>query len=102
MTDSIPTMLESNYFSYERHSFLMEEELTDSLYEVSKVQDTSVINPEETVLEVVTADNQTAKIMEVVVGTSFFFMDTLVNDQDNTSIHIGNQYYLGEVYRFYP
>ncbi len=39
--------------------------------------------------------------MEVAVGTPFFFMDTLINDQNNIPIHVGNQYYLGEVYRFY-
>lgn len=27
-------------------------------------------------------------------------MDTLINDQNNIPIHVGNQYYLGEVYRF--
>ena len=101
MADNIPIMLENNYFSYERYSFLMEEELTDSLYEVLKVQGTLAINPGETALEIVTADDQIAKIMEVAVGTPFFFMDTLINDQNNIPIHVGNQYYLGEVYRFY-
>ena len=71
MADNIPIMLENNYFSYERYSFLMEEELTDSLYEVLKVQGTLAINPEETALEIVTADDQIAKIMEVAVGTPF-------------------------------
>lgn len=101
MADNIPIMLENNYFSYERYSFLMEEELTDSFYEVLKVQGTLAINPGETALEIVTADDQIAKIMEVAVGTPFFFMDTLINDQNNIPIHVGNQYYLGEVYRFY-
>jgi DNA-binding GntR family transcriptional regulator len=101
MGDAHPMMLENNYFSYERYSFLMEEELTDSLYEVLKKRNILAINPGETSLEIVTADDQLAKTMEVAFGTPFFFMTTVINDQDNTPIHVGNQYYLGEVYRFY-
>lgn len=77
----------------------MEEELTDSLYEVLKVQGTLAINPGETALEIVTADDQIAKIMEVAVGTPFSLW--IFNQRSNNiPIHVGNQYYLGEVYRF--
>lgn len=47
-----------------------------------------------------TANDQLAKIMEVSIGTPFFYMDTVINDQVNQPIHVGHQYYLGEVYQF--
>lgn len=101
MANDLPILLENNFFSYERFSFLMEEELTGSLYALLKERDILAVNPGETTLEIVTADDQVSQIMDVPFGTPFFFMETVINDQNQVPIHVGHQYYLGEAYRFY-
>ncbi len=63
-------------------------------------QEVLAINPGETTLELAIADDQLAKIMEVGIGTPFFYVNTLINDQNQQPIHLGYQYYLGEVYKF--
>lgn len=101
MANDLPILLENNFFSYERFGFLMEEELTGSLYALLKERDILAVNPGETTLEIVTADDQVSQIMDVPFGTPFFFMETVINDQNQVPIHVGHQYYLGEAYRFY-
>lgn len=52
-----PLLLENNYFDYARFSFLQKEDLTGSLYEILRQHDILPINPGETTLEIVTADD---------------------------------------------
>lgn len=101
MADNLPIMLENNYFVYSEYAFLMEEDMDGSLYKLLEERGTLAINPGETVLEMVSATDQIAKIMDVGFGTPFFFVDTVINDQNNHPVHVGHQYYLGEAYRFY-
>ncbi|PAB01696.1 GntR family transcriptional regulator [Enterococcus canintestini] len=95
-----PLLLENNYFDYARFAFLQEEDLTGSLYEILRKHDILPINPGETTLEIVTADDFMAKTMAVAIGTPFFYMQTVVKDQNMRPIHFGKQFYLGDAYTF--
>lgn len=100
MADGTPILLENNYFDKKHFESLLTADLTGSLYQVLAKQDILAINPGETTLEMVIADDQLAKVMEVGIGTPFFYVNTLINDQNQQPIHLGHQYYLGEVYKF--
>ena len=100
MADGMPILLENNYFDKKRFESLLTADLTGSLYQLLAKQEVLAINPGETTLELAIADDQLAKIMEVGIGTPFFYVNTLINDQNQQPIHLGYQYYLGEVYKF--
>lgn len=100
MADGSPILLENNYFDKKRFASLLTADLTGSLYQIIADQKIYAVNPGETTLEMVIADVQLSKEMEVVVGTPFFYVNTLINDQNQQPIHVGHQYYLGESYKF--
>ncbi|MBO0453201.1 MULTISPECIES: GntR family transcriptional regulator [Enterococcus] len=100
MADGTPILLENNYFDKKRFASLMTSDLTGSLYQILAKQDIMAINPGETTLEMAIADDQLAKVMEVGIGTPFFYVNTLINDQNERPVHVGHQYYLSEVYKF--
>lgn len=93
-------LLENNYFPLERFAFLQGENLAGSLYAILRQHKIEPVNPGETTLEIVTADDQIAKIMAVAIGTPFFYMKTVVKDQNMRPIHYGKQFYLGDAYTF--
>ena len=93
-------LLENNYFDFERFSFLQTEDLTGSLYAILRKHDILPINPGETTLEIVSADDFIATTMAVAIGTPFFYMQTVVKDQNMRPIHFGKQFYLGDAYTF--
>ncbi|MEQ2876876.1 GntR family transcriptional regulator [Enterococcus asini] len=98
--NGLPILLENNYFDLEKYAFLQEEKLTGSLYQALRKRDILPINPGETTIEIVTADDFIGKTMEVAIGTPFFFMQTVVKDQNQQPIHYGKQFYLGDAYIF--
>lgn len=100
MADGTPILLENNYFDKQRFESLLTADLTGSLYQLLAEEDILAINPGETILELAIADDQLAKVMEVGIGTPFFYVNTLINEQNHQPIHVGHQYYLGEVYKF--
>ncbi|MCO6559390.1 MAG: GntR family transcriptional regulator [Bifidobacterium sp.] len=101
MADGRPVMLENNYFPLERFSFLGTEDLSGSLYHLlDEKYGIEPIHPKETLLSMVLADSKMAKDMDVVVGTPFFKIDTFICDQHDDPVHVGHQYFLGEIYTF--
>lgn len=70
--NGVPLLLENNYFDFERFSFLQTEDLTGSLYAILRKHDILPINPGETTLEIVSADDFIATTMAVAIGTPFF------------------------------
>lgn len=100
MGNGTPLLLENNYFDFERFSFLQAEDLTGSLYAILRKHNILPIHSGETTLEIVTADEFIAKTMEVTIGTPFFYMQTVVKDQNGHPIHFGKQFYLGDAYTF--
>lgn len=99
--DGIPVMMENNYFPANRFGFLEHADLSGSLYRLlSDKYDIHPINPKTTTLSMALADADLAKQMNVVVGTPFFEIRTLICDQDDRPVHVGHQFYLGELYTF--
>lgn len=99
--DDIPIMLENNFFPADRFAFLEHADLSGSLYRLlSEEHGIRPINPKTTTLSMALADAELAKRMHVVVGTPFFEIRTLICDQDDRPVHVGHQFYLGELYTF--
>lgn len=96
-----PLMLENNYYPESRFSFLMEEELEGSLYELLREKYGIDPNqPGETTLELALADEVKAKLLEVSIGEPLFYMKTVIYDQSGQPVHIGHQYMIGQRYQF--
>ncbi|MNP33868.1 HTH-type transcriptional repressor DasR [compost metagenome] len=98
-----PLMLENNYYSQKRFSFLMEESLEGSLYDL--LRDKYGIDPNksgegETILEIVLADEQKAALLETEIGKPLFYMRTIIYDQNGLPVHVGRQYIIGDRYQF--
>lgn len=99
--DGIPIMMENNYFPAYRFGFLEHVDLSGSLYRLlSDEHDIHPINPKTTTLSMALADADLARQMNVVIGTPFFEIRTLICDQDDRPVHVGHQFYLGELYTF--
>jgi GntR family transcriptional regulator len=99
--DDIPVMLENNFFPADRFAFLEQADLTGSLYRLlADRHGIQPISPKTTKLSLALADADLAKRMLVVVGTPFFEVRTLICDQNDRPVHVGHQYYLGELYTF--
>ncbi|WP_057491422.1 GntR family transcriptional regulator [Streptococcus orisasini] len=98
--DGIPIFLENNYFSLKDFSFLMEENLEGSLYNILEKRGIKAENSDAKTLEIVLADDKLATLMSLPVGTAFFYLNVRISDQNNKPIHVGHQYYLGEYYKF--
>ena len=99
--DDVPIMVENNYFPFDRFSFLEHADLRGSLYRLlADGYGIRPINPKTTTLSMVLADTELAKLMQVVVGTPCFDIKTLICDQDDRPVHVGHQFYLGELYTF--
>jgi DNA-binding GntR family transcriptional regulator len=96
-----PLMLENNYYPYERFSFLLEENLEGSVYELLRSKyDIEPNQPGETVLQITLADEAQAKLLEVPIGEPLFYMNTIIFDQYGRAVHIGKQYIIGDRYQF--
>lgn len=94
-------MLENNYYSYDRFSFLMDEQLEGSVYELLRNRYHIDPNqPGESILQITLADEQQAKLLEIPIGDPLFYMNTIIYDQDSQPVHVGKQYIIGDRYQF--
>ncbi|RRJ64080.1 GntR family transcriptional regulator [Paenibacillus oralis] len=96
-----PLMLENNYYPERRYSFLLDEPLEGSLYDL--LRDKYGIDPNqpgETTLEIVLADEEQARLLETEIGKPLFYMKTVIGDDQGLPVHVGKQYIIGDRYRF--
>ncbi|WP_160725479.1 GntR family transcriptional regulator [Bacillus sp. USDA818B3_A] len=96
-----PLMLENNYYPFNRYSFLLDEPLEGSLYDL--LREKYDIHPDQsgkTTLEIVLADEDQAKVLETSIGKPLFYMNTLIYDQEGRPVHVGKQYIIGDRYQF--
>ncbi|MFZ7332947.1 GntR family transcriptional regulator [Streptococcus pluranimalium] len=99
--DDVAIFLENNYFDYSRYSFLLEEDLNRSLYEIFEEHEIyAKKRAPGASLEIVTADHYLSQKMDVSLGTPFFFLNVCIQEDNSSPIHVGHQYYLGEYYKF--
>ncbi len=96
-----PLMLENNYYSYNNYSFLMKEPLTGSLYDLLREnKNIDCDRSLKTIISVITADQEKAKILNVSIGEPLFVIDTVAADTKDVPIHYGIQYVVGSKYCF--
>lgn len=101
MADERPVMLENNYFPLPKFDFLRRSDLSGSLYRLlGSERGIDPIHPRETSICMALADEKMANTMDVVVGTPFFKVDTFICDQHDEPVHVGHQFFLGELYTF--
>lgn len=96
-----PLMIENNYYSYQKYSFLMNEPLTGSLYELLASKKGIICDRSlKTVITVTTASGELVKILQVPLGAPLFVMDGVMGDEQGTPVHYSLQYIVGEKYSF--
>ncbi|WP_334078096.1 GntR family transcriptional regulator [Paenibacillus sanfengchensis] len=96
-----PLMLENNYYPESRFSFLMDETLEGSLYDL--LRDKYGIDPNrpgESTLEIVLADEDKARLLETSIGKPLFYLRTMIYDQRGLPVHVGKQFMIGDRYQF--
>ncbi|ULT56554.1 GntR family transcriptional regulator [Neobacillus drentensis] len=96
-----PLMLENNYYPYNRYSFLVDETLDGSLYDL--LREKYEIFPTQsgkTTLEIALADEEQAQLLETSIGKPLFFMNAVIYDQHGRPVHAGKQYIIGDRYQF--
>lgn len=96
-----PLMLENNYFSYNKYSFLMHEPLSGSLYELLDKRMGIVCDRAlKSLITVTSAHGEMVKQLQVSIGAPLFVMDSVMGDTNNNSVHCSVQYIVGEKYSF--
>jgi len=94
-------MLENNYYSYPKFAFLLQEDLSGSLYQL--LADKYHIYPThagETTLEMVKIHEEHTALLQKPMGAALFLMKTLILDDNRQPVHYGEQYIIGERYKF--
>lgn len=102
MADNEPVMCENNYFPSPKYDFLLNEDLSGSLYQLlDQKYDIKVTGSANSYLDIVRADAAIASLMKISKGDPLFYLNTEIYDEKGELIHIGHQYINGERYRFY-
>lgn len=102
LADGVPVMCENNYFPYDKFSFLLDEPLNEPLYDLLKNKyHTEVSSSRDSYIDIVRANGELSKLLEVPIGDPLFYLFTKMYDNKGHLVHVGKQYVLGERYRFY-
>lgn len=96
-----PLMLENNYYPFNRYSFLLDETLDGSLYDLLREKYEIFPNQSgKTTLEIALADEEQARLLETSIGKPLFYMNAVIYDQHGHPVHAGKQYIIGDRYQF--
>jgi GntR family transcriptional regulator len=96
-----PLMLENNYYPHHRYSFLLDETLDGSLYDLLREKYEIFPNQSgKTTLEIALADEEQAQLLETSIGKPLFYMNAVIYDQHGRPVHAGKQYIIGDRYQF--
>ena len=99
--DSQPLMCENNYYSYSKFSFLLDEKLDTSLYQLlNEKYGIHISRSIDSYLEVTRANSSMSKLLNVPNREPLFYMYTKILDTKNQIVHIGRQYMVGDRFRF--
>lgn len=102
MADGVPVICENNYYPYSRFSFLLNESLDGSLYQLlEKKYNIRIGNPQNSYIDVTYAGKEISEALDIASSEPVFLMSTEMYDTDNGLIHVGKQYIVGSRYRFY-
>lgn len=101
LADGAPLMIENNYYSYKNYSFLMDEPLTGSLYELLANKKGILCDRSlKMVITVTTASGELVRLLQIANGDPLFVMDGLMADSQGHPVHYSLQYIVGEKYSF--
>jgi GntR family transcriptional regulator len=98
--DSLPVILEQNYFPLPKYDFLRSEELQDSLFGALERRGVRVHAIRNTTLDVILATTALAQKMGVNRGIPLFNTTTKNYDRNNELVYLGQEYIVCERYRF--
>ena len=102
MANDVPVICENNYYPFSRFSFLLEEPLTSSLYQLLEVKyNIHIGSPKNSYIDITTAGIDQANHLNITTGEPLFLLSTEMYDTEEKLIHIGKQYIVGSRYRFY-
>lgn len=100
--DGTPVFCENNYYPYPRFAFLMDEDLSGSLYDLlEKKYHVELGSPKNSYIDVKNAGVKIGKLLNISVSEPVFSLSTEMYDTSNQLIHIGKQFIVGSRYRFY-
>lgn len=100
--DGTPISCENNYYPYPRFAFLMDEDLSGSLYNLlEKKYHIKIGLPKNSYIDVKNAGLKIGKLLNITVSEPVFLLSTEMYDTSNQLIHIGKQIIAGSRYRFY-
>lgn len=102
LADGVPVMCENNYFPYNSYSFLLDEPLNDSLYELlQRKYQIEVSYSQDSYIDVVRSTGDLSQHLQVTNGEPLFFLFTKMYDTKHRLVHVGKQYIISSRYRFY-
>ncbi|MDD3402006.1 MAG: GntR family transcriptional regulator [Hespellia sp.] len=102
LADGFPIMCENNYYPYPKYTFLLDETLDGSLYQLLEENyNTTIKYSSNSYLDIVRSSGDLSNVLNVPNGEPLFFLYTEILDQDHNLVHIGKQYIIGDQYRFY-
>jgi len=97
-----PVLCENNYYPYPRFAFLMDEDLSGSLYDLlEKKYHIKIGSPKNSYIDVKNAGLKSGKLLSITASEPAFLLSTEMYDTTNQLIHIGKQVIVGSRYRFY-
>jgi len=93
-------LLENNFFSYKRYSYLMEADLEQySLYEVLKEHGVKLHGAKK-ILEMTLAGENEVKLLNVRLNAPLFRLKGMVFDEDSLPVHLSLQLIRADRYKF--
>ena len=101
LADNEPIMLENNIYSFNKYGFLLNEDLSGSLYNLLSIKyNIKPSGSSNSSVEIVRASSSISKSLHINIGDPLFYMKTCTLDTENNPIHIGKQFIVGERYKF--
>lgn len=98
--DDIPLLIEHSYYPYPKFAFLMDKNLSRSIYEILKKEIGLVPVRAEKSVEIAYASAEQAQQLGVNKGAALFLMRTTVYDAEGQPVHHNMVYLDGVAYRF--
>jgi GntR family transcriptional regulator len=96
--NSEPMIIESNYFSM-NHSYLLSEDLTDSLFEVLRTKGGIEIRSSRKTIEICRANKIESRMLMVKRKQPLLLVRSIAGAADGTPVYVGTQVINGERYK---
>lgn len=98
--DDVPLLIEHSYYPYPKFEFLMNHNLSGSVYAILKEEIGLIPVRSEKSVEIAYATAEQAQQLGINKGAALFLMRTIVFDEDDQPVHHNVDYMDGVTYRF--